>query len=1106
MNDNSTHNDGSHAPFLRGSKITSARHHELIATGKEKTSVKSLLLFAALLLSADALGSSAGPVTTVNASKPNGIAYEKAGAPNVLGVGPTYDVTQFGAAGTGYATTGSVNVSTNPNLMTAGSASGFATGQLYVIPGAGVSGANLLVTVTSVSGTSISFTPAAFTTVSGATIDDTLGIQAAFDACSAAAFIGKPQYAGLVEFPGNHSYLISSTLNAHNSCRVEGLVGSINFGGQQPPNILWNGPSYGATSRVTGFTVSLNVSSITLTNNPSSGDTVTVNGVVITFVSSGASANQVNIGANAAATASALCTRLNTYPSTSPIYIGEPFTNPSPGVVDFKYQSIGLNGATESVATSDPANIAVRAAYYSAANPSGGRNYPYKYVATISGANSYAVNNWVYLTGFDTTAGLSLNNLVSQVVATTGSTFTVAYPLYASNQVPAAGSYTDTGTATSVSVVLATDSFARYEQGFKDIATQGGGVGFYMGSRVDAGTHFENTWAEKASYFGFYFPSGGVNVDFDKGWRSDSSGIAAIYWRSGGGDNFSLANGQTFSGTAGHQGAGIMLDNQACNGAAGAIRMSLRNMAIEIGSSLAPGLGAITLYNCVSSSYPSQFLIDMDGVNVSPDLGTRGYYTPSIAMSPQNDTALNLSVMNSVLPSSKTDPRWVGIPSLIRQDAGLDTSSTGSSGFIPWMTFSPAFFSMASSLSTADKQNTPMTQGIGDFFYSQLYQYGIKASAFLSSDTAFAALSNGTTLYAGQILAPPEYWSGANGNRYALDVVRTTGTTGTPNSGNTTCSAPGKSNVATCTSATDLSVGQYISIAGGSSCKPIRRINAFKPGAVQVMSGSGPFSEVTNGALSFCVPVLGPEIQLPTKFSGTPTAEAWSPGDMELNSKATEYGVAAWVKIDSAKERKWAGVPLGNNSGQINSSQISGTTGSGNVVLATSPIVSGLTDTGTAKLNNVTIGGTCLGCSGSNLRTAHAFCAGRATSSSTLTLFGAGSATTSCTSIVGAEDVAQLLMTGSGTLSGLAVRCAHTGTNASSGVFSIWDLPSGTAMSGADSGVNTRVTVTYGTAKANTTVFDTTHTFAYAKGDLLRIQFTTQANETLGNCEVSFNY
>lgn len=50
---------------------------------------------------------------------------------------------------------------------------------------------------------------------------------------------------------------------------------------------------------------------ITIASNPSDGDTVTVNGVVVTFKTSGATGNQVNIGASAGATATALAAFLN---------------------------------------------------------------------------------------------------------------------------------------------------------------------------------------------------------------------------------------------------------------------------------------------------------------------------------------------------------------------------------------------------------------------------------------------------------------------------------------------------------------------------------------------------------------------------------------------------------------------------------------------------------------------------------------------------------------------------------------------------------------------------------------------------------------------------
>jgi hypothetical protein len=47
------------------------------------------------------------------------------------------------------------------------------------------------------------------------------------------------------------------------------------------------------------------------------------------------------------------------------------------------------------------------------------------------------------------------------------------------------------------------------------------------------------------------------------------------------------------------------------------------------------------------------------------------------------------------------------------------------------------------------------------------------------------------------------------------------------------------------------------------------------------------------------------------------------------------------------------------------------------------------------------------------------------------------------------------------------------------------------------------VTIGNTAANANKTILDTEH---YASEDILRIQFTTEANETLGDCTASFNY
>jgi hypothetical protein len=69
-----------------------------------------------------------------------------------------------------------------------------------------------------------------------------------------------------------------------------------------------------------------------------------------------------------------------------------------------------------------------------------------------------------------------------------------------------------------------------------------------------------------------------------------------------------------------------------------------------------------------------------------------------------------------------------------------------------------------------------------------------------------------------------------------------------------------------------------------------------------------------------------------TKSAAAPSTLAWSQGDIEENSGAAANGVAAWVNVAAGTPGTWAGIPLGNSSGQISPSQISGTTGSGNLV------------------------------------------------------------------------------------------------------------------------------------------------------------------------------
>lgn len=137
------------------------------------------------------------------------------------------------------------------------------------------------------------------------------------------------------------------------------------------------------------------------------------------------------------------------------------------------------------------------------------------------------------------------------------------------------------------------------------------------------------------------------------------------------------------------------------------------------------------------------------------------------------------------------------------------------------------------------------------------------------------------------------------------------------------------------------------------------------------------------------------------------------------------------------------------------------------------------------------------GSTGTNL--AYSNCSGTATSSGTsLSFFGLGTTTTTCTGTTGGSN--GLLMAGSGVMSRLTVRCGTSGVNTSSGVFTIFDSPSGSG------GAATPITLTYGAATAGTFVQDNLHTANYAAGDLITVRYTTQASETLANCTVSFRY
>jgi hypothetical protein len=637
-------------------------------------------------------------------------------------------------------------------------------------------------------------TNSAFGAKGDGTTDDTQAIQAAFNACYKG---GVAPYGGVVEFPGNHNYVILSTINAYDSCQIEGVVGSLAVSGRQP-EIVWNGTSGGAAT-ITAFSITSNV-------------------------------------------------------------------------------------------------------------------------VTFTAVNSLTAGQWVDIEGM--TAGFFLNRAIVQVSSTglSGTQFKATLPFAWSNVT----TISDTGTATTVNIAITFDSNARYQQSVSNIVVANGtasqsnamSIGFYFGSRVDTGTHVLNTQVSGATMYGYYFANGGINVEFDKGWRSDGAGIAGIYWRVGGLDSFGIANGTVDNARSAlgytSSGSAVMLDNGACT-SNGSVHFTSRNIKVEINTSLTSGLGAFTFYDCPANIL--QFSSDFENTWVSPSTpGLAGYNFPSFAMLPANDGAINLSILNGMYPSgtgSNATVPWVGLPAIQRNSIG------GSTGYIPSLTYAPPYNSAGTSYAAYD---API-QLIGDVNINQLWQYGIHASDFLYSDTAFAALPNATTLFAGQILAPPAYWSGANGLRYALNDVYQTGTTGTPNGGATTCSGTISTSVLTCTSAADLSTGQRITV-GTDANKTIYYVDATNSGAVRVNLTSVLAASHTNQALSFSAPLLASEIQTPTKSSSAPTTLTWSQGDMEQNSGATANGVAAWVNVAAGTPGTWAGIPLGNSSGQIAASQI----------------------------------------------------------------------------------------------------------------------------------------------------------------------------------------
>ena len=140
---------------------------------------------------------------------------------------------------------------------------------------------------------------------------------------------------------------IPATLSAADALEVTGLLG-----GAIPSQPVTVG---GVTSNyLTGVNIDLGggvtTTVITVATNPVAGNTLTINGTVVTFETSNATGNQVNIGANATATATALFTMLAA--SADANLSKATYTNPSAGVVQVTAKPGQTITAVASVATS----------------------------------------------------------------------------------------------------------------------------------------------------------------------------------------------------------------------------------------------------------------------------------------------------------------------------------------------------------------------------------------------------------------------------------------------------------------------------------------------------------------------------------------------------------------------------------------------------------------------------------------------------------------------------------------------------------------------------------------------------------------------------------
>ena len=266
---------------------------------------------------------------------------------------------------------------------------------------------------------------------------------------------------------------------------------------------------------------------------------------------------------------------------------------------------------------------------------------------------------------------------------------------------------TSTCTVTKENVGIAFSADARVDAGLNNIQLKNAsgvtgtpnalGVDVYFGSRVDSGTRIYSSWVGYGTVADYYFSNGGINVDFDKGWRSDgaaSLGNILLAFRAAL-TILRMATGTiTVGAGAPATGPYITLDSSACSTTNPILHVDLNNMNMEVDSAFNTSSGVIQTLDCPYTTvvqYAPQFSLNLDSVWVhAAGQGTSGFNFPTLVMSPANDLALNLHVSNSQLQGgigSNTSVPFVGLPTLAQMNM------TKPNGFYAELDYAPSFWS-----------------------------------------------------------------------------------------------------------------------------------------------------------------------------------------------------------------------------------------------------------------------------------------------------------------------------------------------------------------------------------------------------------------------------